>query len=182
MFSYPLFDVEIVRDLRGAGLRWPESAEAGSDRNLGCNREYLDLRGMDWDEAQRVYDLEMELIGRIETAQEPDEEYDAIQNELYEDPDDGLFGLDLGVASSVIALSAAGCVPFSSCSGGAFGGHHHERHPLVAFFAKQKAVAMLLACAEESGTGLEAEDTGALVLYANDIRAMLRFAKALIES
>ncbi len=57
---------------------------------------------------------------------------------LYES-DEGLFGLDIGVASAVIALSAARCIPCSSCNGGAYGGSHQERHPVIAFYAENRA-------------------------------------------
>jgi hypothetical protein len=61
--------------------------------------------------------------------------YEIITEELYEN-ESWLFGLDIGVASTVIALSAARCVPFSSCNGGAYGGSHHEFHLVVAFYAR----------------------------------------------
>jgi hypothetical protein len=141
----------------------------------------MDLRNIEPDEPGRVYDLEDEIIERLEASDDPEGEYEIVLEELYEDPDPGLYGLDLGVASTVAALSAVGCVPFASCNAGAFGGLHHERHPLVAFFAKQAAGSLLLACAEESGVGLEVEDTGTLLVYANDIRAMRRFAEVVMS-
>lgn len=45
----------------------------------------------------------------------------------------------------------------------------------------QRFASLLLACAEESGAGLEGEESGALVVYANDIRIMLRFAEAIMR-
>ena len=57
-----------------------------------------------------------------------------IENELYDGDD--LRGLDIGVASAVAALSAARCIPFTSCNAGTFGGSHAETYPLVGSFAR----------------------------------------------
>jgi hypothetical protein len=104
-----------------------------------------------------------------------------MEEEWYEEPPE-LYGLDLGVASSVVALSAAHCIPFSSCNAGTFGGYHHEDYPLVAFYARPPALDLLLACAEKAGIGLVAENTGELVAYAADVLHMRAFANALIQS
>lgn len=89
--------------------------------------------------------------------------------------------MDIGVASSVVALSSAGCVPFSSCNGGAFGGSHDEDHPLVAFYTLPEMVELLLETAQEANVGLENEDEGSLLLYADDIRNMRNYANGLIN-
>ena len=172
------FAVEILRAVSAEGLRWPKPSEAANERNLGCNRSYVDLRGCSWPQFDRVFELESQLIARLMAASDRAEEYNAIEDELYED-DEGLLGLDIGVASAVVALSAAGAIPFSSCNAGAYGGSHHEEHPLVAFFAKPKQLVFLLEAAEEAGVGLEGDSSGAVVLYADDIRNMPKFASAL---
>jgi hypothetical protein len=178
MFTYPTFDVEIARKVDKQHLGWPGPGEADDDRNLGCNREYMDLRGRSWREAEMVFALEGELIRRIESAADPVDEYQAVEDELFES-DEGLFGLDLGVASTVVALSAGKCVPFSSCNGGAFGGKHHERYPVVAFYAPVQMLALLLASAEEADIGLESGNH--LDAYTNDIRKMRAFAESIIR-
>jgi hypothetical protein len=119
---------------------------------------------------------------RLEAADDADEEYDLLQDELYEDPDPNLYGLDLGIAAAVIGLSAAKCVPASSCNAGTFGGSHHELYPLVAFYARKETVVHLLSCAEEAEIGLEGTDYGAIVAYADGVPAMRRFAASLIRS
>lgn len=180
MFSYPVFEVEIERNVTAALLGWPEPREAETDSGLGGNRSYIDLRQLSWSEAKRVYAYEEKLIARIESADDPDEEYEIIDEELYEDPE-GIYGLDLGVASTVVALSAARCLPFASCNAGAFGGSHHESHPLVAFYGRAEMAGLLLECAEAAGAGLCNHDGGRLLVYAADIRHMRAFAHALIE-
>jgi hypothetical protein len=180
MFAYQNFDVEIVRDLDASQLTWPEPGDATDDSGLGCNRLYADLRGLSWAEAKRVFALEGRLITRIEISKDVDAEYDAIEEELCEE-DEHLFGLDLGVASTVVCLSAARCVPFASCNAGVFGGHHQESYPLVAFFARSQIVDFLLASAVDAEVGLENHGYGCAVVYANDVRKFRTFAQSLIS-
>jgi hypothetical protein len=176
MFTHKKFDVEIARKVDRGELGWPEGGAAQDDTGLGGNRAYIDLRRMTWAEARSAADLEREMIARIESAPDPEAEYEAVEDELFES-DQGLYGLDLGVAGAVIALSAAGCVPCASCNAGAFGGRHHESHPLVVFYAHAEAVDALMAAAEEAEIGLEGGEW--LVAYADDIRKMMRFAVTL---
>ncbi|MFA6267838.1 MAG: hypothetical protein WC670_19240 [Pseudolabrys sp.] len=174
------FDVKITRSVARNNLRWPERGEALDESGLGCNRAYMDLRFCTWRDAKRVFDQESVLIERLEAAADLDEEYELIVEELYEE-DEGLFGLDIGVASSAIALSAAGCVSCSSCNAGAYGGSHYELYPVVAFFAKAQQVDLLLQFAEEANIGLENGGSGIVVAYAGDVRNMRAFADALIR-
>ena len=178
-FTYPRFDVTIERRVVSEHLAWPASGEAMNEGTLGCNRSYVDLRRLTWLEARRVYSVEDVLLARIETSSTPNEEHGLIEDELYEDAE-GIYGLDIGVASAVVALSAARCVPFSSCNGGAFGGCHHESHPVVALFARPETTSLLVECAEEADCGLLSGEMGHLVVYANDIRNMRAFSTALI--
>ncbi len=180
VFTYPHFDVEIERSVVPERLAWPASGEAMDESSLGCNRDYADLRRLPWLEARRVYSVEEKIIARIEASQDTDEEYELVVEELNEDSN-GIYGLDIGVASAVVALSAARCIPFSSCNGGAFGGSHHESHPVVAFFAQPEITPLLLECAEEAGSGLSMSEFGSLIVYADDIRNMRAFACALIK-
>jgi hypothetical protein len=178
MFKYPRFDVTIVREVEPEELGWPAPGEAGHDSGLGCNRMYTDLRRLSWGEAKRVLALEGDLIARMESAEEPAEEWATIEDELSE-TDQDLYGLDLGIASAVISLSAAKCVPFSSCNAGAFGEPHQEKYPLVAFYARAQAVDLLTVSAEEAGIGLEGNEY--LVAYADDVRRIREFARSLIR-
>ncbi len=178
MFVHKKFDVEIIRKLDKGALSWPKPGEACLDTGLGGNRSYLDLRKMGWVEARRILQLEEQLISRIEAAVDWSAEYDLIEEELCDDPGD-VYGLDIGVASTVAGLSAGRCVPFSSCNAGAFGGGHLESYPLVAFFARSGAVGLLLECAEKAACGLE-NTGGALIVYSDEISKMVGFAKEMI--
>lgn len=180
MFSYRSFDVDIIRFVDIGHLRWPTPGEADDDNGLGGNRVYADFRRMPWSEARRVYDLESVFMARLEAAEDPEGEYAAIEDELDEE-DIGLYGLDIGVASSVIALSAARCIPFASCNAGALGGFHRERYPLVAFFARNEMIQLLMGCSEIAAAGLKSDEHGSLIVYADDLRSLRRFAEALIN-
>jgi hypothetical protein len=180
IFTHTIFEVEIERNVITEHLGWPEPGAASTDSGLGLNRCYADLRRLPWSEAKRVYAREEELVARIAASDDPEEEYEIIEDELYEDPE-GIYALDIGLASTVVALSAARCVPFSSCNAGAFGGSHHELYPVVAFYGRPEMLVLLLECAEVSGVGLCNENGGGLVVYAADIRHMRAFAHALIQ-
>ena len=176
MFEHICFDVENERSVDAGRLGWPSAVPA--EGSFGGNRDFYDLSGVGWDAALGLIEEEAGLIARIELAANPDEECDVIADEMYEDPD-LLMGLDIGVASSVATLSAAGCLPFASCNGAAFGGQHHEKHPLVAFYAQAVSVPLLLAAAEASGVGMESCASGEVIVYANDVKRMPAFASAL---
>lgn len=177
------FDINVDRNLCLDALGWPEHGEAGpsgEDAGFGGNRSYTDLRRMPWSEAHRIYAYESDLIARISSAEDPDDEYYVVEDELYEDPE-GILGLDIGVASAVVALSAARCIPFSSCNAGAFGGDHHETYPLVAFYARPAHAPLLIKYATKTDCGLENGSRGCVVLYAANVENIRKFAAEVIS-
>src|SRR5271163_2404135 len=180
LFNYPKFDVKLSRQVCVSELGWPEPGEAADESGLGCNRAYMDLRRLSWTDAKEAFADEARLIARIEIAEYPEDELSAIEEE-YDESAVKLYGLDIGVASSVVALSAARCVPFASCNGAAFGGRHHEVYPLVAFYAKPPTADLLLAVATEADIGIENGAYGSLVVFSDDVRKFPRFADAMIR-
>jgi hypothetical protein len=173
------FSIEIERKVDTEALAWPESYMCEGDSGLGGNRGYMDLRRASWGDAARILAFENSLMMRLGTADDLTATLDTINDELYED-DEGLWGLDIGVASAVVALSAARCIPCTSCNGGCFGDHHHENYPIVSFYAKPAWVPYLLAAAEEAEVGLINDDRGSILVYADNISSMMLFASALI--
>ena len=181
-FQHKNFDVTVQREIdpRLVLLPMPDAVEDGCCP--GGNRDYWDLRGLSWDDARGVMEIEAEYILRIEQAapmEDAEELFDV--EELVE-----IMGVDIGVASTVAALSASGFIPCASCNGGAFGGTHHEVYPLVAFYAYPQSVPLLLQCAEESGVGLHNDqgwspDDLPIVVYADSIKKMRMFAEALMK-
>jgi hypothetical protein len=180
LFKYPKFDVEVSRQVRIADLGWPEPSEAADESGLGCNRAYTDLRRLSWTDAKSALADEAQLIARIVNAADPEDEYSTIEDE-YDESEVDLYGLDIGVASTVVGLSAARCVPFSSCNAGIFGGNHHEAYPVVAFYAKPETANLLLAIANEVDIGIENDGYGSLVMFSDDIRKFPMFADAMIR-
>jgi hypothetical protein len=176
-----IFDVPIKREAVW-GLAWPEEERLETDSGLGGNRQYVDLRDCDWKDYAEAAACEADLISRLEGLEDDDARAELIEAwESYNDSDVDIFalmGLDIGVASVVLALSASGCAPCTSCNGGAFGDGHHESHPLVLFFSRQSLAPLLLECAEETDVGLVGAE-GGLLVYSRTIGGMQAFGAAL---
>ena len=170
-----IYEEEIVRVVKVEQLSWPTETMAA--KGFGENYRYEDLRGISWEQAIETIGFERELVEELIAAPGPDIEG---FKELV-DQNVILWGLDPGVAGAVMALSAAGCVTSSSCNGGCFGDPHHEDCPVIAFCARPWSVPVLLESAEAVGVGLVNGLEGLLLVYANDIRQMLRFAEELIR-
>jgi hypothetical protein len=174
------FDLNIERSVVIEALGSLKPGEA-AEKGAGLNRQYCDHRRISWKEAQRILEFEESILEQLQSASDFEEAYDCVEEELddlYERGECLLMGLDLGVASSVAALSAARCIPFTSCNGGVFGQMHQEAHPLVAFYAKPAWIPELMAAAEEANAGLY-NSGEALVVYA-EIQDMLAFSRTLI--
>ena len=80
---------------------------------LAGNQMYQDLRGYGWPDVARALALEHRLIAKLQEAEDLEAEAMQIDDERLDcfEPSDGLWGLDLGVASATIALSAFGAIP-----------------------------------------------------------------------
>lgn len=151
-------------------LGWPPDSELASEDHFV--RGYTDMRGLTWDDAYQTLTVERELL--LRGAGDPAAAEEAISDEEHFD----LYGLDVGVASAVAALSAANCAPIASCNGGA---GHHEFHPLVGFYCRKGRVRDILKAAQHADCGLVNGDSGVLVLYAGHVDALICFAEKLIE-
>ena len=200
-FNYQIFDVEIERQVDPSRLTWPTPEEDQEDSSffglLVGNQLYCDLRDISWAVARHVIEIEERCVKHIEESAKPSEIGSFVVADAAEflwdwdlenlwDEIGAVVTLDVGVASTVAALSATGCTPFTSCSAGAFGGWHPEDYPLVAFYARPEAVPLLMKCAEKAGVGLEnmtghVERDHPLMVYADDIRKMRDFANVLSE-
>lgn len=169
------FTVDIERAISPAALRWL-TRDDDPREGLGLNRHYRDMRGFKWPEVLRTVEIERAVLEELEDRQfDPDDESETIALDIVERS--VLFGLDLGVASSVLALSAARCVPFQSCNAGAFGGAHLESYPLVAFYLRPQLAPLILRCAERADVGLLQDEHGQVQVYANDVACLIDFAE-----
>jgi len=162
-------EVLIRRKVDTLSLTWPA---AGLSQPGHWNRYYGDMRGFSWKHARETFEFEEATLSlhswNAEAAQESLQESDSLER---------LCGLDVGVASTVFALSAAKCAPISSCNGGP---GHNEYYPIVVFFSSWRQVTVLLESATEANCGLENSHDGTLVVYAEAVKGLLDFARALI--
>lgn len=173
MPNHRSFHAPLLRAIDAQALAVPDVDAASQDEFEG-NAYYMDLRGFRLADAASVLQRERSIVAGWQES--------GVLLELEEDEsgDDPLPHLDTGVASAVVALSVAGCVPFTSCNAGAFGGVHSAPFPIVRFFAPANVVDLLLSCAEEAGVGLQLDDDGCVELSAVQITDMMNFADTLV--
>lgn len=156
-----------LTNLAHSDLAWFEGEDAGDDSGLGCNRDYRDLRGKTWVDVRRVLECERRLIDELKArGWASDENGDGPEVE----------GLELGVAAAVTALSALGCIPFTSCNGGAFGGDHEANRLVVGFYARPEHCPVLEEVCLAVQTKLHCQH-GALWMEAGVAEDMLRWAE-----
>jgi hypothetical protein len=166
------------RDIASGRFDWPAAPD--QDEFEG-NRFYQDLRAISWEQVDEAIALESALLDQYDAALNEDAAKQMIEASLSQASNiDPLLAplcdLDIGVASAVMALSAADCIPFTSCNGAALGGVHVSPYPIVAFFMKPQHAQILLACAERADTGLEPYGHGRFKVYADEVRKLVRFA------
>lgn len=177
-----IFPVPVRRAVDAARVApVPPLDEAQDESGFEWNRDYHDLRGLDWQDVAHALAEEKALIARLEAAEDLEEESESIDEERLEAVPDPLWGLDVGVATAVLALSAMGCVPFASCSAGAFGGRHSASHPVIAFYLRSDLVEPLLALAAEAEAGLVVDEYGRARLYAGDAARLVAFAEGALR-
>jgi hypothetical protein len=178
---------KIWRSVNFKKLQWPDEETLSYEDGLVDNHCYMDMRGMTWVDFGRCYKNERRLLSRIDkdaqTTQQFEELLDKFDGgEEYGDVADDFYfcGMETGIASPVIALSAMGCAPFSSCRG--HPGQVSREHAHVVFFARKDMARRLMNLVKGSmlEVGLineRAEQYGCLNLYARDCVTMLNFSK-----
>lgn len=163
-------------------LRWPTDDELEEDEPyFAGNRRYEDFRGFDWRDAILAIRIDRRSIRSIRTGSVAEEDLrDQLGGSTFEGPP---WGLDIGVAGTVAALSAFGAIPAASCNGGQLGAHHSYSHPLVAFFARPEMVQQLIHYAKASGAGLtnSPNDDGTLLVFSHELEALTTFASQLVR-
>lgn len=184
--SYPPPDSSIHRhflesapgiDVEANTLDWPYRGAASGDDFCG-NQSYRDLRGLGWQHFQAALARERATIAEYE-AMGPDDRRYAEE----EWPDDyrriqDLISLEVGVASLVIAISAAGGVPFSSCNGSAFYSEGHlEPVPVVGFYWPLTNLGVLEECVIATRTQLWSNARGQFVASGEYITRMIDLAE-----
>lgn len=168
---------EITRNVRAEDLFWPDQEELRSE-NVGMNHSYYPLPLCSWKDVKSYIEEEKVLLRDLgsQPESEPDEEWD--DEDVW---DDSLLGLDPGTNALTAALRASKCFPFYSCNGGAFGGHHNDWHPVVAFYCRVPILPFVLAAAEASDCGLQHNHAHGITAYSAVIDRFLDMAERLYD-
>ncbi len=137
--------------------------------------------GASWEEARLAVEWDKVALRRLGEYSKHAENslLDEIDEEAMQQPSGGL---DLGVGGAVVALSAAGCAPLTSCSGH-FGEGDWISFPLIKFAADAGRVARLIPIAQRASCGMvnSGEGAGAIELWAQSVDDVVGFAEELIE-
>jgi hypothetical protein len=172
--------------LDSASLAWPQEADAASD-SLEANHYYMaDVRLAGWEDVDIALERESGVLPLLAAAENAETEWERQSARISTDADgvadEFLSALDPGIASTALALGAAGCIPFWSCNGGAFGGEHTSPVPIVRFFAKAEHIRVLTTAAEKSGAKLHQDEHGRCSVSADEVDVMRAFALALRDA
>ena len=175
----------IVRDLNVAALAVlsHERADNGEEDGLEGNHQYRDLRAATWEQVAYALEREAELFQRFASAVDIDVEAERYEEECEDafEPEEDLWGLDIGVIGATLALSALGATTVSSCNAGGFGGDHSAMFPHVTFFLPRQLAAVVMAIAEEANVGLDLVIGGTARIYGRTDDDLHRFGRAALR-
>jgi len=152
-----------------------------------CNHDYTDMRGDSWRQYTQAFDTEKKVIEYADKNSKTIREFEKILEGISnsEDFDLGaLDGLDVGIASLTIALSATGCAPISSCRS-----HPNSTYvdrPTVAFFAGPQIARKLLRLTKDMPIGLFSDDIeqgyNGILVFSNSIISMMDYGQKLYKN
>jgi len=168
------------RTLDWRQLGWISGRRATTRSNFPANFEYVDLRGLSLADLERALDEERGAYALLEAAGFDQASIDEVDRQRAASPFIPI--LDFGVVSAVVAVSALGCVPVTSCRGPTLGLRPHQQPaPMIVFYARRTHVPTLLETVERADCQIV--NNGAKVeIYANDVRKMRRFAVMMREA
>lgn len=165
------------REVDPRKLGWIEERRASSRRGLPANQAYVDLRGFQLVDLDAVITEEKAGYRELEAAGFSQAAIDAI--DARQAGQSILRIVDFGVAAAVIALSALGCVPITSCRGNSLGSRRHEHPaPMITFYARRLHLPALMEAVVEADIQI-VNNEAKLEIYTDDLRKMHRFAEAL---
>lgn len=180
------YNVEIFREVDPAHLAElspAEADEAADNEFLAGNQMYSDMRGFTWADVAGAIAIENAAIFRMQHADDLDTEAELWDEERQQasEPENELWGLDIGVAAATVALSALGAIPVGSCNAGGFGGCHQASHPYVAFFVSAVVAISILEIATAADVGLIVGTDGIARLFGRTDLDLIRFASVAAE-
>jgi hypothetical protein len=181
---YPVAIEQVLDVASLARLSDAAADEADESGDLAGNRMYQDLRGYGWPDVARALVVEHRMIARLQEAEDLEAEAMRIDDERLDcfEPSDGLWGLDVGVASVTIALSAFGAIPVASCNAAGFGGTHQGAYPYVAFFIGGADPNAIISTARAAGVGVRNDTDGVAQIFGASDLSLLRFAETALKS
>lgn len=164
-------------DLRQLG--WLSGKRALTRSNFPANYAYVDLRGLSLADLERALDDEGRAYALLEAAHFDQRSIDEIDRQRA--TSSFIPMLDFGIVSAVVAISALGCVPVTSCRGPTLGTRRHQQPaPMIVFYARRAQISALLEAVERADCQIV--NNGAKVeIYADDVRKMRGFALAMRE-
>jgi hypothetical protein len=178
--TYPVA-ISRALEIGGLALLSESEAEEGEDSGfLDGNQMYQDLRALSRADLATTIKREASLMTRLKTAPDLDPTAELVDEERLDvfEPADGLWGLDIGVASAVVAFSVLGGTPVSSCNAGGFGGTHTADNPYVTGYLPPSAADELLKAAQSADVGVATTDDGLVQIFGRTDLDLLRFARA----
>ena len=180
---YPAVIEQNLDVTRLSELSETAAAEADESGYLAGNQMYQDLRGYGWLDVARTVEVERRLIAQLQGSADLEAEAARIDDERLDcfEPSEGLWGLDIGVASATIALSALGAIPVGSCNAGGFGGHHQGAYPYVAFFLGEAAQEFVVSISRAASVGLRSDAGGLAQIFGVGDLDLLRFAETALK-
>ena len=170
--------VVVRRQIDPRRLGWIDQRRATARRGLPENGQYVDLRGFQRCDLVAVLEEERAAYAELAAAgysQQAIDRLDARQRQVAI-----VRIVDFGIAAAVVALSALGCVPVSSCRGNSLGARRHEHPaPMVTFYARRIHLAALGDAVQRADISI-VNNAAKLEAYADDLRKMHAFAEALL--
>jgi len=166
-----------AREVDPTQLGWISGKRATTRSNFPANFQYVDLRGMTLADLDRALAEEAEAYAALEKA----EYSQAAVNEIdhRQATNSTVPMVDFGVGAAVVALSALGCVPVTSCRGPTLGTQTHSQPaPMVVFYARRIKLPALMRAIEAADCQI-VNNGAKLEIYADDVRKMHAFALAI---
>ena len=176
----PQFEAKIVQKVDLKKLAMPSRRILTCESGLVCNNNYTDLRGYWWDDYLEAAKIEAEIIESADKRSKTPEEFEELVGEEEHRVYDGL---EAGVSGLVVALSALGCAPASSCRG--HPNNHEYNQPYVSFWATPTIARKLLPLVRGKEIAIlnynEFDFKKGLVIYSSSIVHLMSLALALYE-
>lgn len=160
---------------------WPVQEDAYSeflDGNRQYDRTILDAT---WDDAAEALSVEHSLVRSADQHADSGQQFDAaVDGDLEDWQAMALWGLDAGVAAAVLGLSAAGCIPTTSCRGHSGDAREGTDFPRLRFYADRERSRLVRDAALRTECGFGGDPGGPCAVWSRSIEEMLAFAEQLI--